>query len=135
MINQIHLERGGLGGHRCNGTEALIEISKHSQHVNEKQLWEQLHTSGEEGELVFGVCRCKDTRPPSLNLGQASKGEIQREGEEDGAAEGERDKDARRRGSSVAILWYQWCQTFYLEGHVASVCHSGHASSRWGRRG
>lgn len=59
MINQIHLERGGLAGHRCNGTEALIEISKHSQHVNEKQLWEQLHTEGEE--LVFGVCRCKDT--------------------------------------------------------------------------
>lgn len=133
MINQIHLERGGLGGHRCNGTEALIEISKHSQHVNEKQLREQLHSEGEEGELVFGVCRCKDAPPCTRD--KVSKGEIQREGEEDAAAEGERDKDARRRGRSVAILWHQWCQTFYLEGHVASVCHSGHASSRWGRRG
>lgn len=26
------------------------------------------------------------------------------------------------RGGSVALLWYQWCQTFYLEGHVASMC-------------
>lgn len=75
MINKIHLKRDGLCAHRCNNIQTLIEIRKHSQHVNEKRLWEQFNTEGEEGELYF-----------------------------------------------VAILWYQWCQTFYLGGHVASVC-------------
>lgn len=60
--------------------------------MNEKQLWEQLHTEGEEGELVFGVHRCKGP-PPSRRWNEVTKGESQREGEEDGAtrtpAEGE----------------------------------------------
>lgn len=68
MINKIHLQQDGLGAHRCNDIQTLIEIRKHSQHVNEKLLWEQFHAEGEEGQLYFGVRRCKAT--PLVNGGQ-----------------------------------------------------------------
>lgn len=29
---------------------------------------------------------------------------------------------ARGSGGFVAILWYLWCQTFYPERHIASMC-------------
>lgn len=65
----------------------LIEIRKHSQHVNEKQLWEQFHAEGEERELYFRV------HPPEWG-DKVDKGGVQPEGEETGAAEGKLDKDA-----------------------------------------
>lgn len=60
--------------------------------MNEKRLWEQFNTEGEEGELYFGVRLCNAT--PLRMADKVNKGGIQPAGEEAAAAEGKLDKDA-----------------------------------------
>lgn len=117
-------------------TGTLIEIRKHSQHVNEKQLWEQFHTDGEEGGLYFGV-------PPVKHLPLMNGGTRWMKA---GSSQKVR-KPARLKVNSTRTLWKRRQRGHFVVSVVPDilsggtcclrvlVCHSGHASSRRGRRG
>lgn len=133
----MHMERDGLAAHRCNSIQTLIESgntpSKHSQHVNEKQLW--FYAVGEAGGGDFTLASSSVTLPPYEWRTRWLKAGSSKKVKKPLRVNSTRTQWKRRqRGHFVVsvvpdILSGGTCCLRML------VCHSGHASRRRGKRG